>query len=47
MVRLIAPNGAEFEASDEAAPLLVAAGWTQKDAAKPKRKAAGKSKKEK
>ena len=37
MVRLIAPNGAVFEASDEIAAKLLAAGW--KRAEEPKKAA--------
>ena len=42
MVRLIAPNGAVFDASDEMAPKLLAAGWTRAEEPKkaaPKRAA--------
>ena len=47
MVRLIAPNGSEFEASDEMAPKLLAAGWSvAEEQKKPTRKRTAKSKKE-
>lgn len=44
MVALTAPNGAPFEASDESAPRLLAAGWKRaeepKPAAAPRKRAA-------
>ncbi len=36
MIRLTAPNGAAFEASDEMAPKLLAAGWKRAEEPKPK-----------
>lgn len=35
MVELVAPNGGAFQASDEAAPLLLAEGWSRPRAAAP------------
>ena len=45
MVRLTAPNGSVFEASDECAPKLLAAGWKRAgEPDKPARKRTAKSK---
>lgn len=45
MVRLTAPNGSVFEASDGSAPKLLAAGWKKAgEPEKPARKRAAKTK---